>query len=217
MNVAQELGDADLYNYDVLVSDRFDPVSRVSASRSRFHGRSRRHHEDADTFADALAELCRVGYPQSPAELRQELIAEQFVRGQSDPELKKYLWVVIRTQKDRKLQTLIEVCTDFSSLSSPSHLHRPAEQTFAVHHQREAPYAEDDCASEEMFAVGDYQPATTRDVRGTHTPTDVRFGSTDGLRDATYQQTDRCAKTAVWRSTTCWPGPGVPLPTTNRT
>ena len=87
MNVAQELGDADLYNYDVLVkllSDRFDPASRVSASRSRFHGRSRRHHEDADTFADALAELCRVGYPQSPAELRQELIAEQFVRGQSD-------------------------------------------------------------------------------------------------------------------------------------
>ena len=74
MNVAQELGDADLYNYDVLVkllSDRFDPASRVSASRSRFHGRSRRHHEDADTFADALAELCRVGYPQSPAELRQ--------------------------------------------------------------------------------------------------------------------------------------------------
>ena len=87
MNVAQELGDADLYNYDVLVkllSDRFDPASRVSAFRSRFHGRSRRHHEDADTVTDALAELCRVGYPQSPAELRQELIAEQFVRGQSD-------------------------------------------------------------------------------------------------------------------------------------
>ena len=63
MNVAQELGDNDLYNYDMLVkllSDRFDPASRVSAFRSRFHGRSRRHHEDADTFADALAELCRV-------------------------------------------------------------------------------------------------------------------------------------------------------------
>ena len=62
-----------------LLSDRFDPASRVSAFRSRFHGRSRRHHDDADTFADALAELCWVGYPQSPAELRQELIAEQFV------------------------------------------------------------------------------------------------------------------------------------------
>ena len=100
MNVAQELGDNDINNYDVLVkllSDRFHPASRVSAFRSRFHGRSRRHHEDADTFADALAELCRVGYPQSPPELRQELIAEQFVRGQSDPELKKYLWVVIQT------------------------------------------------------------------------------------------------------------------------
>ena len=131
MNVAQKLGDSDLYNYDILVqllSDRFDPVSRVSAFRSRFHGRSRRHHEDADAFADALAGLCRVGYPQSPPELRQELIAEQFVRGQSDPELKKYLWVVIHTQKDRKLQTLIEVCTDFSSLVAPAHLHRPAEQ-----------------------------------------------------------------------------------------
>ena len=95
MNVAQELGDNDLYNYDILVklsSDRFDPASRVSAFRSRFHGRSRRHHEDADGFADALVESCRVGYPQSPPELRQELIAEQFVRGQSDPEFKKYLW-----------------------------------------------------------------------------------------------------------------------------
>ena len=79
MNVAQELGDSDLYNYDVLVkllSDRFDPASRVSAFRSRIHGRCRRHHEDADTFADALSELCRVGYPQSPPELRQEMIAE---------------------------------------------------------------------------------------------------------------------------------------------
>ena len=141
MNVAQELGDNDLYNYDVLVKllgERFDPASRVSASRSRFHARSRRHHEDADVFADALAELCRVGYPQSPPELRQELIAEQFVRGQSDPELKKYLWVVIRTQKEKKLQTLIEVCTDFSSLVSPTHLHRPAEQTFAVHQEADS-------------------------------------------------------------------------------
>ena len=72
MNVAQELGDADLYNYDVLVKllgDRFEPDSRVSAFRSRFHGRSRRHHEDADAFADALGELCRVGYLQSPSEL----------------------------------------------------------------------------------------------------------------------------------------------------
>ena len=162
MNVAQELGDTDLYNYDVLVkllSDRFDPASRVLAFRSRFHGRSRRHHEDADAFADVLAELCRVGYPQSPPELRQEWIAEQFVRGQSDPE---YHWVVIWTQKDRKLQTLIEVCTDFSSLSTPTHLHRPAEQTFAIHQQMETPYMKDDCDSEAVFAVGDRPPWTNR-------------------------------------------------------
>ena len=157
MNVTQELVDNDLYNYDVLVkllSDRFDPASRVSAFQSRFHGRSRRHHEDADAFADALVELCRVGYPQSPPELRQELIAEQFVRGQSDPEHKKYLWVVIPTQKDRKLQTLIEVCTDFSSLVAPTHLHRPAEQTFAVHHHSES-YTEEDEELEDVFAIAD--------------------------------------------------------------
>ena len=134
----------------------------MSAFRSRFHGRSRRHHEDADAFADVLSELCRVGYPQSPPELRQELIAEQFVRRQSDPEIKKYLWLVIRTQKDRKLQTLIEVCTDFSSLSRTTHLHRPAEQTFAVHQQMETPYMEDDCDSEAVFAVGDRPPWTKR-------------------------------------------------------
>ena len=65
-----------------LLGDRFDPASRVSASRSRFHSRSRRHHEDADCFADAITELCHVGYPQNSPELRQELISEQFVRGQ---------------------------------------------------------------------------------------------------------------------------------------
>ena len=170
MNVAQELGDHDLYNYDILVKllgERFDPASRVSASRSRFHARSRRHHEDADTFADTLTELCRVGYPQSPPELRQELVAEQFVRGQSDPELKKYLWVVIRTQKERKLQTLIEVCTDFSSLVSPSHLHRPAEQTFAVHQQAES-YTEETEEQEDIFAVGD-RPLWNKRI--TDTPT----------------------------------------------
>ena len=122
MNVAQELVDDELYDYDVLVKllgDRFDPASWVSASRSRFHGRLRRHHEDADDYADAITELCRVGYPQSSPELRQELISEQFVRGQSDPELKKYLWVVIRTQKEWKLQTLRFVRT-WSDHSCPS-------------------------------------------------------------------------------------------------
>ena len=42
MNIAKELADDELYDYDVIVKllgDRFDPASRVSASRSRFHGR----------------------------------------------------------------------------------------------------------------------------------------------------------------------------------
>ena len=149
MNVAQELSDRELYDYDALVgllSARFDPASRVSASRSRFHCRTRRHQEDADT--------CRLGYPQSSPELCQELISEQFVRGQSDPELKKYLWVVIRTQKDKKLQTLIEVCTDFASLSHTTSVHRPAEQVFALE--------EEDDREEEMFAVVDRQQWNTQ-------------------------------------------------------
>ena len=155
MNVAQELSDRELYDYDVLIKllgDRFDPASRVSASRSRFHGRTRRHQEDADTYADSITELCRLDYPQSSPELRQELISEQFVRGQSDPELKKYLWVVIRTQKDRKLQTLIEVCTDFASLSHTANVHCPA--VFALE--------EDDDREEEMFAVVDRQQWNTQ-------------------------------------------------------
>ena len=70
--------------------------------------------------------------------------------------------MVIRTQKARKLQTLIEVCTYFSSLAAPAHLHRPAEQTFAVHQQMETPYAEEDCESEAVFAVGDRPPWANR-------------------------------------------------------
>ena len=62
---------------------------------------------------------------------------QQFVRGQSDPELKKYLWVVIRTQKERKLQTLIEVCTDFASLGQAMNVHRPVEQVFALEEDEE--------------------------------------------------------------------------------
>ena len=60
MNVAQELGDDELYNYDILVKllgERFDPASHVSASRSRFHGRIRRHHEDADSFAEVYTDF----------------------------------------------------------------------------------------------------------------------------------------------------------------
>ena len=157
MNVAQELSDRELYDYDVLVrllSARFDPASRVLASRSRFHGWTRRHQEDADTYADSITELCRMGYPQSSPELRQELISEQFVRGQSDPELKKYMWMVIRTQKDKKLQTLIEVCTDFASLSHTTNVHRPAEQVFALE--------EEDDREEEMFAMVDRQQWNTQ-------------------------------------------------------
>ena len=62
--------------------------------------------------------------------------------------------MVIRTQKDKKLQTLIEVCTDFASLSHTTNVHRPAEQVFALE--------EDDDREEEMFAVVDSQQWNTQ-------------------------------------------------------
>ena len=57
---------------------------------------------------------------------------------------------MIRTQKDKKLQTLIEVCTDFASLSHTTSVHRPAEQVFALE--------EEDDREEEMFAVAAEPP-----------------------------------------------------------
>ena len=159
MNVAQELGDNELYDYDILVKllgDRFDPASRVSVSRSRFHGRSHRHHEDANSFADAITELCRLaGLPTEFSWAAPGINQWTICAGQSDPELKKYLWVVIRTQKDRKLQTLIEVCTDFASLNPTGNIHRLAEQTFAM---------EEDESSDEMFAMVDRSPWTGQGV-----------------------------------------------------
>ena len=62
--------------------------------------------------------------------------------------------MVIQTQKDRKLQTLIEVCTDFASLSRTANVHRPAEQMFALE--------EDDDREEEMFAMVDRQQWNTQ-------------------------------------------------------
>ena len=69
--------------------------------------------------------------------------------------------MVIRTQKDRKLQTLIEVCTDFASLSPSVNIHRPAEQTFAV---------EGDEGSEEMFAMMDRSQWTGQGVSEPNMP-----------------------------------------------
>ena len=103
--------------------------------------------------------------------MRQELVAEQFVRGQSDPELKKYLWVVIRTQKDRKLQTLIEVFTDFSSLVAPPHPHRITDQAFVVHKEAES-YIGDEGELEDVFAVSDRPPWNNRrPPESSNTPT----------------------------------------------
>ena len=62
--------------------------------------------------------------------------------------------MVIRTQKDRKLQTLIEVCTDFASISHKANVHRAAEQVFTLE--------EDYDREEEMFAVVDRQQWNTR-------------------------------------------------------
>ena len=56
---------------------------------------------------------------------------------------------------------MIKVCTDFSSLVTPTHLHRPAEQTFAVHQQTES-YTEEDGDLEDVFAMGDRPPWTNR-------------------------------------------------------
>ena len=59
------------------------------------------------------------------------------------------------------MQTLIEVCTDFSSLTTSSQVHRPAEQTFAVHREVEL-YPEDEEELEDVFAVGDRPPWNNR-------------------------------------------------------
>ena len=61
---------------------------------------------------------------------------------------------MIKTQKDKKLQTLIEVCTDFASLSNTPIVHRPAEQVFTLE--------EEDDQEEEMFAVVDRQQWNTQ-------------------------------------------------------
>ena len=52
-----------------------------------------------------------------------------------------------------KLQTLIEVCTDFASLGQPTTVHRPAEQVFAL---------EEDDDQEDMVAMMEQSQWTGR-------------------------------------------------------
>ena len=114
---------------------------------------------------DFTADLVAIMRMQTPSLMPSQSCVEwdthRAHRGQSDPELNKYLWVVIRTQKDRKLQTLIEVCTDFSSLMAPSQIHRPVEQTFAIHQEVES-YLEGEEELEDIFAMGDRPPWNNR-------------------------------------------------------
>ena len=190
MNVAQELSDRELYDYDALVgllSARFDPASRVSASRSRFHGRTRRHQEDADTYADSITELCRLGYPQSSPELRQELISEQFVRGQSDPELKKYLWVVIRTQKDKKTADFDRSLYGLRQLEQYAQCTPSGGAGVCVRGGRRP--GGGDVRRGGPTAVEHAEGSGTTSVIGT--TTDVRSCASHGLRDATDHTTFR--------------------------
>ena len=67
----------------------------------------------------------RLGILTACQNLQQKLtcIYETFVRGQSNLELKKYLWGATRTQSDRKLHTLIEVCIHLTTVDLSSNVH----------------------------------------------------------------------------------------------
>ena len=95
------------------------------------------------------------GIPTEPTGVTSGTHQQTICLGPVRPELKKYLWVVIRTQKDRKLQTLIEVCTDFASLGQPTTVHRPVDQVFAM---------EEDEDPEDMVAMMEQPQWTGRGI-----------------------------------------------------
>ena len=138
MEVAQELSHTDMYDFDILTATlgkRFDPAIRVSANRTRFHARGRRHGEDIETFADALVLLCCRGYPDSLPKCREEMVCEQFIRGQPDTLVQGFLWTSMRTTQIHNIQTLIEVCQDVEGMAPGKNSYRPAGNVFAMNGQ----------------------------------------------------------------------------------
>ena len=108
MTIEQELCDQELCRFDVLVrimGNRFGPGLPCLVLPFL---------EDADLLAEVLNLLHRAGYPNSSL----ELICQQFIRPQFELELQGHM-VVAETQLDCKLQTLIEVCTNFTTIISP--------------------------------------------------------------------------------------------------
>ena len=84
-------------------------------------------------------------------------------------------------QDCKKLQTLIEVCTDFASLSHTTSVHRPAEQVFALE--------EEDDQEEEMFVVVDRQQWNTQ--RAAEPPLSPELQQISLLRVAWATRCDR--------------------------
>ena len=72
---------------------------------------------------------------------------------------------MIRTEKDRKLQTLIEVCTDFASLGHTTSVHRLAEQIFAL---------EEDDREEDLIAMVDRSQWNTQRAAEPPLPPDLQ-------------------------------------------
>ena len=89
---------------------------------------------------------------------------------------------------------------DFYSLMAPSQLHRPAEQTFALHKEVET-YPEDEGELEDIFAVGDRPPpGTTGDPRNR----------------PPHRHYNRCSCWPIRWDTRCARSPDSPMPQDSR-
>ena len=82
---------------------------------------------------------------------------------------------------------------------APSHLHRPAEQTFAIHQEVET-YTEDNGELEDIFAVGDRPPGITGDPRNR----------------PPHRHYNRCSRWPVGWDTRCGRSPDSPMPQDSR-
>jgi len=107
--------------------NRFEPEGREAKYRADFHGRDRQG-ESPEDYARLLAKLARRAFPGIPAESREDLLLERYVRGQTSPSLKEVMSIAY----PRTMEEAITSVYKHEAQQRENRSHRRTEMSRAV-------------------------------------------------------------------------------------
>ena len=102
---------SDYYTLTSVLAKRFNPPHRENAFRAVFRQRKRQPKESLMDYGCEVSRLAQKAYPEFPYEALDQVSREQFVRGLSDVDMKRY----VDLQNPSSLEEAISLATQFES------------------------------------------------------------------------------------------------------